>query len=105
MIHRIKVICEDWPLVFDVNLDENQSAKFDLPMGGWWGKPRSNGVWPLILTPDQRLDFGANPEDDEGGRYSTFDVFPKKLLHGEEVKWTYLGETYSGTVAEVIALT
>ena len=49
--------------------------------GGWCGNLTSDDVWPCVVLPDVRLDFGRSKDDDTGPeeRFARFELTDRSL--------------------------
>jgi hypothetical protein len=101
MLHRIVIEGDDAPLVFDTLLDGQAKRIAPYPMGGWWGKPRSNEMWPLVIWPDGKIDFGGDPEDEPDDRFAQLEDPVGGFKPGATVRWSYGFDMYQGRVTKI----
>lgn len=101
---RIVVSTEDGPIVCDVQRDRVGNPSLKFPTGGWWGALRSNSLYPFILLPDGRMDFGADPDDDAeqtDNRYGISNILRDRIGIGTKIYVEYQDDVYEGSVVKI----
>lgn len=99
---RVKIDLEDSPMVLDLPLDQNQEWKSPIPCSGWWGKARSEDVWPLIVWQDGKVDFGANrSENFTPERFAHLEMAQPRYLPGATINMLFKDEIWRGVIKQV----
>ncbi len=79
---------DDYPLSFDLLLDDKGKVGGDFHMLGLSGRPENDGqCYPFALVADGSMDFGAAYENEEDRWWQT-DLREKKIEMGAAFKVT-----------------
>ena len=74
-------------LTVHVLIDENNMPSRRYPYAGWRGTPGSNWCWPIVISPNGKVDHGS-PELNEPKprnrkeRFSLMDFYDRALEEG-----------------------
>lgn len=102
---RVKIALEDSPMTIDLPLDENQYWDAQMPCAGWWGKPKSEDVWPLIAWPDGRIDFGYNCDEQRTpSRVGKLEIHGSRLVPGAKANFYFDDDIWRGCVESISQL-
>ena len=95
---------DDYPLTFDLLLDDKGQAAGDVYMLGLSGKPEQDGeCFPFALIPDGSIDFGATYEKKEERWWKT-DLREKKIEAGAAFKVIEQDEEYDYKIVKIDVL-
>jgi hypothetical protein len=92
---------DDYPLSFDLLLDDQSKATGDFYMCGLSGRPEDDGqCYPFALVADGSMDFGAAYEDEKDRWWQT-DLREKKIEMGAAFKVTSNETEYDYTIVKI----
>ena len=92
---------DDYPLSFDLLLDDQGKAAGDFYMYGLSGRPEDDGqCYPFALVADGSMDFGAVYENEEDRWWKT-DLREKKIELGAAFKVTEKETEYGYTIIKI----
>ncbi len=95
---------DEYPLSFDLLLDDQSRAGGDFFMYGLSGKPEEDGqCYPFALVADGSMDFGAAYEKEEDRWWKT-DLREKKIELGAAFKVTEKETEYDYTIVKLDVL-
>ena len=95
---------DDYPLTFDLLLDDQGKATGDFYMLGLSGKPEEDGqCYPFALIPDGSIDFGATHEKEDERWWKT-DLREKKIEIGVAFKVIEQDEEYDYKIVKIDVL-
>ena len=92
---------DDYPLSFDLLLDDQAKATGDFYMFGLSGRPEQDGqCFPFAFVADGSMDFGAVYENEEDRWWRT-DLREKKIEIGAAFKVTEKETEYDYTIVKL----
>jgi hypothetical protein len=62
-------------MCIDTVLGDDGKIAHHIPFPGWWGKPKSNWLRPILFQPDGVVRFTADPEDEYEEVHSKMNIF------------------------------
>ena len=95
---------DEYPLAFDLLLDDQGKATGDFYMLGLSGKPDEDGqCHPFALIPDGSIDYGASYEKEDERWWKT-DLREKKIEMGAAFKVIDQGDEYDYKIVKIDVL-
>lgn len=92
---------DEYPLSFDLLLDDKGKATGDFYMYGLSGRPEDDGqCYPFALVADGSIDYGASYENEEDRWWKT-DLREKKIEMGAAFKVSEKEQEYDYTIVKI----
>jgi hypothetical protein len=92
---------DEYPLSFDLLLDDKGKATGDFYMYGLSGRPEDDGqCYPFALVADGSMDYGASYENEEDRWWKT-DLREKKIEMGAAFKVSEKEQEYDYTIVKI----